>query len=191
MATDVSFKYRSTRQAWYISRLFMKGLFNRGRLAAVKPAAVLLFWAAFFSLLCPAQLGPWREYPPVGAFPPTPIKVHRGRLVVEKLFVVVRRGFWIGRKSSSANAPLGMKLTWSGLLETKSITYPTPENISANGQTLQGVRGEFQIETTFAAAEQTTPGSTVMYGTLVYQACSDWICLKPASVDVSLAVSVE
>ncbi|MBV8709955.1 MAG: hypothetical protein JO182_04335 [Acidobacteriaceae bacterium] len=168
----------------------LTGLFNNGRSVAVKPAAALLLLVVF-ALLCPAQLNPWRDDPPVGVFPPTPITVHRGRRVIERLSVVVRPGFWIGRKSSSMNSPLAMKLTWSGVLETKSITYPTPEKISAHGQTLQGVHGEFPIETTFAAAEQTAPGSTVLYGTLVYQACSNWICLKPASVDVSLAVNVD
>ena len=157
----------------------------------IKRTLILLFVAVPFSLLCPAQLDPLIKYPPVGVSPPTPITVHRGKQAIEKLSVAVRPGFWIGRDLSSSNSPLAMKLTWSGLLKTKSIAYPTPEKISENGQTLEGVRGEFQIETTFTAAEQAVPASSVMYGKLVYQACSAWICLRPASVDVYLAFSID
>jgi DsbC/DsbD-like thiol-disulfide interchange protein len=85
-----------------------------------------------------------------------------------------------------------LKLTWTGgSLETKSVSYPEPEDIKVGNQELSVFTGSFGIQTEFKVPENASPGSTTITGKLRYQACNNEMCFRPSSAEVKLPVVIE
>jgi hypothetical protein len=100
-------------------------------------------------------------------------------------------GFHVNGDKPKDEFLIPLKLTWTGPLETKSITYPKTEEIKVGNQMLLVLTGTFMIHTNFAAPQSLAPGSTTMTGKLRYQACNNEMCFRPSSVEVKLPVVVE
>jgi hypothetical protein len=124
--------------------------------------------------------------------PPNPITVKRGSTAVENLRVEVLPGFHVNSDHPKDEYLIPLKLTWQdGPLETKSVSFPRPEEIQVGQERLLVFTGSFDIRTEFTAPATASAGSTTIIGKLRYQACSNQMCFRPASVEVKLPVTVE
>jgi DsbC/DsbD-like thiol-disulfide interchange protein len=115
-----------------------------------------------------------------------------GATVKQTLKVIVQPGFHVNSDKPKDEFLIPLKLTWAnGPLETKSITYPQPEEIKVGAETLRVFTGSFDIQTEFRAPEKAAPGSVTISGKLRYQACNNEMCFRPSTIEVRLPVTVQ
>jgi DsbC/DsbD-like thiol-disulfide interchange protein len=118
--------------------------------------------------------------------------VKRGAAFVETLKVVVQPGFHVNSDKPKDEFIIPLKLTWNnGPLETKSTSYPEPEETQVGGENLTVFTGTFNIQTDFKVPEHAQAGTATMAGKLRYQACNDQMCFRPATIDVRVPVVIE
>jgi DsbC/DsbD-like thiol-disulfide interchange protein len=126
----------------------------------------------------------------VGA--PDPITIKRGSTAAENIKIEVLPGFHVNSDHPRDEYLIPLKLTWlDGPLETRSITFPKPEEIQVGNEQLLVFTGKFDIRTEFAAPAGAPAGSTTITGKLRYQACNNQMCFRPASIEVKVPVTVE
>lgn len=123
--------------------------------------------------------------------PPQTLTVKRGSTATENLRVTLRPGFHVNSDKPKDEFLIPLKLTWTGPLETRKITYPKPGEVKVGNDMLSVLTGSFEIETQFAAPSQASAGVTMMEGKLHYQACDNQSCKRPATVSVQLPVSIQ
>ncbi len=124
--------------------------------------------------------------------PPTPLTIKRGTTAVENLTVEVLPGFHVNSDHPRDEYVIPLKLTWQdGPLATKSISFPKPEEIQVGNDRLLVFTGTFDIRSEFAAPAAAPPGPATMRGRLRYQACSNQMCFRPASIEITLPVIIE
>ena len=123
--------------------------------------------------------------------PPEPLVVKHGANADQSLKVTVVPGFHVNGDKPKDEFLIPLKLTWTGPLEAKTITYPKTEEIKVGNQNLVVLTGSFLIHTNFIAPPNLARGSSAMTGKLRYQACNNEMCFRPSSVEVKLPVVVE
>jgi cytochrome c biogenesis DsbD-like protein len=124
--------------------------------------------------------------------PPEQLTVKRGATVVQTLKVVVVPGLHVNSDKPKDEFIIPLKLTWdNGLLLTKSITYPKPQEIKVGTQELTVFTGTFPIETAFQVPSQAPVGQATIGGKLRYQACNDQMCFRPMTMDIHLPVVIQ
>ncbi len=124
--------------------------------------------------------------------PVDPITVKRGGTVAETLQVVVQPGLHVNSDKPKDEFIIPLKLTWTpGLLDTKSIEFPKPEEIKVGSQDLLVFTGTFPIKTQFQAPANAAPGPATLVGKIRYQACSSDMCFRPSTIEVKLPVVIE
>src|SRR5690348_14447660 len=155
--------------------------------SASSSSALLLSLA----LLCLSPLCAWAQQNKIIVTPPDPLVLKHGASADQPLRVTVVSGFHVNGDKPKDEFLIPLKLTWTGPLEAKSITYPKTEEIKVGNQMLVVLTGTFMIHTNFAAPQSLAPGSTTMTGKLRYQACNNEMCFRPSSVEVKLPVVVE
>lgn len=123
---------------------------------------------------------------------PEEITVKRGGAVTQTLRVTILPGFHVNSDKPRDEFLIPLKLSWTdGPLETKSITFPKPEEIKVGNNMLLVFTGTFEIRTEFKAPENTSAGAASMNGKLRYQACNSEMCFRPTSTDIRVAVVVQ
>lgn len=116
----------------------------------------------------------------------------RGGTAVETLKVEVLPGFHVNNDHPPDEFLIPLKLTWQdGPLKAKGFHFPKAEEITVGNQKLLVFTGKFDIVTDFAVDANAPAGSTTLTGKLRYQACSNQMCFRPASIEVKLPVTVE
>jgi hypothetical protein len=144
------------------------------------------FCVLFLPLFLPAQ----QNKLAIGA--PNPLTIKRGSTAIQKLQVEVLPGFHVNSDHPKDEYLIPLKLTWQdGPLQTKTIGFPKPEEIQVGNDNLLVFTGTFDIRTEFAAPSSAPVGSTTITGKLRYQACSNQMCFRPASIEVKLPVTVQ
>jgi DsbC/DsbD-like thiol-disulfide interchange protein len=124
--------------------------------------------------------------------PPDPLTVKSGGVATETLRVTVLPGFHVNSDKPKDEFLIPLKLTWtSGVLGVKSISYPKPEEVKVGSDMLAVFTGKFEIQTQFKAADHASPGNLTLTGKLRYQACNNEMCFRPASIEVSVPVTIE
>jgi DsbC/DsbD-like thiol-disulfide interchange protein len=124
--------------------------------------------------------------------PPDALTVKRGTTATEDLKVEVLPGFHVNSDHPKDEFLIPLKLTWQdGPLQTTSVSFPKPEEIQVGAEKLLVFTGTFQIRTEFAVAPDAPTGTTTITGKVRYQACSNQMCFRPASLEVKLPVTVE
>lgn len=124
--------------------------------------------------------------------PPDQLKVKKGQDVIEALNVAILPGFHVNGDKPRDEFLIPLKLTWNGgPLETKSISYPQPEELQVGAEKLVVLTGRFQIRTEFKVPESAPSGATAIAGKLRYQACNNQMCFRPATADISLPVVIQ
>jgi Thiol:disulfide interchange protein DsbD, N-terminal len=142
----------------------------------------------FLPLLASAQLG--NEV--LTAPQPEPLTVKRGQDVHYVLKLQLKSGYHVNSDKPKDEFLIPLKLTWAaGPLQTKSITYPKPEEVSVGSDTLSVFTGAFSIETEFFTPGQAAPGLSQLQGKLHYQACDSRSCKRPAWLEVRVPVSIQ
>jgi len=118
--------------------------------------------------------------------------VKRGATVTETLQVVVQPGFHVNSDKPKDEFIIPLKLTWTpGLLDTKSIEFPKPEELKVGSQDLLVFTGMFAVKTQFQAPANAPTGPATLVGKIHYQACSSDMCFRPSTVEVKLPVVIE
>ncbi len=153
-----------------------------------------LSWAlrlsAVLAILVPVSL--FAQEHRVSVLPPAKIVGHPGTMVTQQIRMSVQPGFHVNSDKPTDEYVIPLKLTWlSGPLTIESTTYPKPEEIKVGTETLTVFTGDFNIESRFAVPQRAHPGSSTMNGKLRYQACNNQMCLRPATVDVHVPVSIQ
>ena len=123
--------------------------------------------------------------------PPNPLTLKRGATATEDLKVEVLPGFHVNSDHPRDEFLIPLKLTWDGPLQTKSMSFPKPEEIQVGTQRLLVFTGTFDIRTQFAAPATAPVGSSSVTGKLRYQACNNQMCFRPASLEIKLPVTIE
>jgi Disulphide bond corrector protein DsbC len=124
--------------------------------------------------------------------PAEQITVKRGGTTTETLKVEVQPGFHVNSDKPKDEFIIPLKLTWAdGLLLTKSIVYPKPQDIKVGAENLSVFTGSFAIETEFQAPQQTPAGPAMVTGKLRYQACNNEMCFRPTTAEIRLPVVVQ
>ncbi len=112
--------------------------------------------------------------------------------MVQNLEVAVLPGFHVNSDKPKDEFLIPLKLTWTGgPLETQSVSYPKPEEITVGNQRVLVFTGNFQIQTKFQVPAGASNGAATMTGKLRYQACNSDMCFRPSSIEVRLPVSIE
>lgn len=129
----------------------------------------------------------------VAVLPPAPIVTRPGAVVTQQTRVSVQPGFHVNSDKPKDEYVIPLKLTWlGGPLTIESITYPKPEEIKVGTEDLTVFTGDFTIESRFRVPQQVPrPGSSTMNGKLRYQACNNQMCLRPATVDVHVPITIQ
>ncbi len=134
----------------------------------------------------------WAQQNKIAVKPVDPITVKRGGTVTETLQVVVLPGFHVNSDKPKDEFIIPLKLTWTpGLLDTKSVSYPKPEEIKVGTQDLLVFTGTFPVKTQFQAPANAASGATTLVGKIRYQACSSDMCFRPSTLEVKLPVVIE
>jgi DsbC/DsbD-like thiol-disulfide interchange protein len=124
--------------------------------------------------------------------PPDPLTVKSGGVATETLKVTVLPGFHVNSDKPKDEFLIPLKLTWtSDALQIKSISYPKPEEVKVGSDMLNVFTGKFEIQTQFKAADNAPRGSIRLVGKLRYQACNSEMCFRPASIEVTVPVTIE
>lgn len=150
----------------------------------------------------PALLGAWlvlclpcfcrAQQNRVRVSPPEQVTVKRGGEVKQALTVTVLPGFHVNGDKPKDEFLIPLKLTWTGgPLEAKAVSYPHPEEIQVGAEKLLVLTGNFQIQTEFKAATDASAGAATVTGKLRYQACNNQMCFRPASIEISLPVTIQ
>jgi hypothetical protein len=104
----------------------------------------------------------------------------------------VASGFHVNSNKPKDEFLIPLKLSWNrGALRTKTISYPTAEQVKVGADMLDVYTGKFPIKTEFAVSPQAPPGITMIEGKLRYQACDNVSCKRPATLTVQLPVSIQ
>jgi hypothetical protein len=127
----------------------------------------------------------------IAVVPADAITVKRGATATQTLKAVVLTGFHVNSDKPKDEFLIPFKLTWTGPLETKAISYPKPEEVKVGSQTLVVFTGSVPIQTEFKIPADARLGSTTMTGKLHYQACNSEMCFRPATLEVHVPVVVE
>lgn len=123
---------------------------------------------------------------------PDAITIKRGATATETLQVVVLPGFHVNSDKPKDEFIIPLKLTWTpGLLDTKSIQFPKPEELKVGPQELLVFTGTFPVTTQFQAPASAPIGPTTLVGKIRYQACSSDMCFRPSTVEVKLPVVIQ
>ncbi len=123
---------------------------------------------------------------------PKPLIVKRGSPAIENLQVQVLSGFHVNSDHPKDEFLIPLKLTWQqGPLEAKAISFPQPEEVQVGEQSLRVFTGTFNIRTEFIAPKDAPVGSSVISGKIRYQACSNQMCFRPATIEFKLPVTIE
>jgi hypothetical protein len=146
----------------------------------------MLLAAGLLSLCLQAQLNKV-----VIVTPPDPLVVKAGSNVDEVLKVTVRDGFHVNSDKPKDEFIIPLKLTWTGPVEVKQVTFPKAEEIDVNGQKLTVFTGSFPIHTQLSIAANAPKGKATLAGKLRYQACNSEMCLRPVTLDIEQPVVIE
>lgn len=120
------------------------------------------------------------------------LTVKRGATAVENLQVEVLPGFHVNSDHPKDEFLIPLKLTWQeGALQTKSISFPQPQEVQVGSQNLLVFTGNFNVRTEFAVPSNAPPGSSTITGKIRYQACSNQMCFRPTTIEVKLPVTIE
>jgi hypothetical protein len=151
------------------------------------PVLSALFLLCFcLPILCPAQQSR------LLVTPPDQITVKKGQTAAELLNVKIIPGFHVNGDKPRDEYLIPLKLTWTaGPLQTKTITYPAPEELQVGADKLLVLTGNFQIKTEFKVPADAPSGATTVAGKLRYQACNTSMCFRPATADISLPVVIQ
>lgn len=123
---------------------------------------------------------------------PEAIDLKRGATVVQTTSVVVEPGSHVNTNQPRSEFLVPLRLVWeSGPLSVSSIEYPPGEELQVGPDKLLVLTGAFIIRTEFKAAQSALPGNTLLKGKLRYQACNEQMCFRPATVDISLPVTIQ
>lgn len=117
----------------------------------------------------------------------------RNESVKQTLKAVILPGFHVNSDKPRDEYLIPLKLTWDapGPLESKSITYPTPEEMELNGVKMLVYTGTVPIETSFAVSKDAPKGEAKITGKLRYQACNEHMCFAPKTLDVHFTAVIE
>lgn len=128
----------------------------------------------------------------VVVLPSSQVVAHPGTMVIQKTRVTVQSGFHVNSDKPADEYVIPLKLTWtSGPLTIESVKYPKPEQIKVGTENLTVFTGDFSIESRFSVPQHAHPASSAMIGKLRYQACNNQMCLRPATLDVRVPVSIQ
>jgi hypothetical protein len=124
--------------------------------------------------------------------PPDSLMVKRGSHVIETLKVDVLPGFHVNNDHPRDEFLIPLTLKWEGgPMKATGFHFPKAEEIQVGADHLLVFTGKFDIKTDFAVDANAPVGSTTVTGKLRYQACSNQMCFRPATLEVKLPVTVE
>lgn len=105
---------------------------------------------------------------------------------------MVQPGFHVNNDKPKDEFIIPLKLAWTpGLLETKGIEFPKPEEVKVGTQDLLVFTGTFPVKTVFQAPAGAPKGPATLVGKIRYQACSSDMCFRPSNIEVKLPVVIE
>lgn len=105
---------------------------------------------------------------------------------------MVQPGFHVNNDKPKDEFIIPLKLAWTpGLLETKGIEFPKPEEVKVGTQDLLVFTGTFPVKTVFQAPADAPKGPATLVGKIRYQACSSDMCFRPSNIEVKLPVVIE
>ena len=111
-----------------------------------------------------------------------------------RLTVTVKNGYHVqANPASEPNLiPLRLEMESDSRVRTGKPIYPAgrPYRLTGAESDLSIYDGTFEIRLPLDAPRGAAPGELTLKGALLYQACNDRLCLRPASVPVSLVVKV-
>jgi hypothetical protein len=122
---------------------------------------------------------------------PEPVVAKAGATVDEVLKITVREGYHVNSDKPKDEFIIPLKLTWTGPVSVKQVTFPKAEEIDVNGQKLTVFTGSFPIRTQLSIPANTPKGKATVTGKLRYQACNSEMCLRPMTLDIELPVTIE
>ena len=131
----------------------------------------------------------------VNPLPIATVTVAQGKAVTAHLPFRVPEGLHINSNTPGSDLliPTTLKLEPPTDISLTSLTYPKGEDKSfefSPDTKLNVYSGDFTISVAVNAARSTPVGKYRVHGTLRYQACDDRQCFPPASVPMSLDVTV-
>jgi len=139
--------------------------------------------------------GPPAAPPPVlTVAPPAVVSLEAGGSAEARLSVTVREGYHVQANPAAAPylIPLSVELGPADSIRAGPPVYPPGRPYRLRGASSDlSVYGEsFDVRIPVVAEDGAAPGEFRLSGALRYQACSERVCLRPASAAVELTVKV-
>jgi hypothetical protein len=132
--------------------------------------------------------------PVVSVSAPGPVRLAPGGRSEARIAVRVKEGFHVQANPASAKylIPLRLTLTEGAGVKPGEPVYPpgVPYRLQGADSDLSTYEGSFDLRLPLEAAKDAPPGRRELRGELRYQACDARICLRPASVPVTVPVEV-
>jgi hypothetical protein len=146
-------------------------------------------------LLAALLTGPPAAPPPVVTIaPPAVLVVEAGGAAEARLGVTVREGYHVQANPAAEPhlIPLSLELGPTDAIRPGRPLYPPgrPYRLRGASSDLSVYGGSFDLRIPVEARDGASTGESRLTGALRYQACSERICLRPASVAVELTVKV-
>jgi len=126
--------------------------------------------------------------------PPQSVSLAVGSKTEARLRVTVKKGYHVQANPASEPylIPLRVEMESHSRVRAQTPVYPPgkPYRLEGTESDLSTYDGTFEIRLPLEAPAGAAAGEVTLGGTLRYQACDDRICLRPASVPVSLSVKL-
>jgi len=142
------------------------------------------------SLVCPLLLSQAASV--LSVAPLEKARVQRSSEFTEKLTVDVKPGFHVNSNAPEDEYLIPLKLTWTGPLQSETVTYPKAERIKSafSEKPVPVFTGKFEIVSKLKVPPNAPTGPNLATAKLRYQACNDRECLPPKTVDVNLSLDI-
>jgi hypothetical protein len=146
-------------------------------------------------MLAALLAAPLTAPPPVlTVAPPAVVSLEAGGSAEARFLVTVREGYHVQANPAAVPylIPLSLELGPTDAIRTGPPVYPPGEPYRLRGASsdLSVYGGSFDLRIPVMAQDGSTPGESRLSGALRYQACSEHVCLRPASAAVELTVKV-
>ncbi len=126
--------------------------------------------------------------------PAQSVSLAAGSKAEARLTVTVKKGYHVQANPASEPylIPLQLEMESDARLRALKPVYPPgkPYRLEGTESDLSTYDGTFEIRLPLEAPAGAAAGEVTLSGTLRYQACDDHICLRPASISVSLPVKL-
>ena len=148
---------------------------------------------SMLAMLCLPAIWPQSSTDRVTVGQPQTIAGKRNAAVQTKIPVSILEGFHVNSNAPKDEFLIPLKVTWTslGALEAPQVVFPKPETIDVAGNPTLVFTGKIDLIASFKISAKAPAGPGIAAGKLLYQACNNKACFKPANIEFNIPYQVQ